>query len=121
MSVGIRLKEERARLGLSQSVLAQAGGVARSSQAYFEADTHLPGGAYLIAIDKLGIDVLYVLTGQRAGGATAAPPAPALTPEQRALLDNYAACGPDDRAAVRRFAAAAAQSLSAPREKKAKR
>ncbi|MBS0461768.1 MAG: transcriptional regulator [Proteobacteria bacterium] len=101
---------------MSQSVLAQAGGVARSSQAYFEADTHLPGGAYLIAIDKLGIDVLYVLTGQRAGGAAAAPPAP-LPRDEQDLLALYRGSSPAGKAAIRATGVAVAQPLSAPARK----
>ncbi|ASL00369.1 hypothetical protein XcvCFBP7113P_08205 [Xanthomonas citri pv. vignicola] len=33
---------------------------------YFEKDTNLPGGAYLIAAHHIGVDILYVLTGVNA-------------------------------------------------------
>jgi hypothetical protein len=46
----------------------------------------LPDAAYLAAITAAGADVFYILTGQRAAGYV---PAPALKPDEAALLDNY--------------------------------
>lgn len=40
-------------------------GVAKRTQILFEQDAHLPGGAYFIAADELGVDVTYVLVGRR--------------------------------------------------------
>ncbi|NIJ70606.1 helix-turn-helix domain-containing protein [Xanthomonas sp. 60] len=65
MSVGIRLKEERKRLGLTQEAMGLACGVAKRTQILFEQDAHLPGGAYFVAADELGMDVAYVLVGRR--------------------------------------------------------
>ena len=65
MSVGIRLKEERKRLGLTQEAMGLACGVAKRTQILFEQDAHLPGGAYFVAADELGVDVTYVLVGRR--------------------------------------------------------
>lgn len=65
MSVGIRLKEERKRLSLTQEAMGLACGVAKRTQILFEKDAHLPGGAYFIAADELGVDVTYVLVGRR--------------------------------------------------------
>lgn len=65
MSVGIRLKEERKRLGLTQEAMGLACGVAKRTQILFEQDAHLPGGAYSVAADELGVDVTYVLVGRR--------------------------------------------------------
>ena len=89
MSVGKRLKEERSRLGLGQVAFAQACNVSRSTQTYFEADTNVPGGAYLIAADALGVDVLYVLTGRRSRPVDM---------KEAALLDNYRALDDDGKA-----------------------
>lgn len=66
MHFGERLKEERKRLDLTQQALADACGVSKRQQLYYEAD-QWPGGAYLAAAAALGIDVNYVLTGKRAG------------------------------------------------------
>lgn len=40
-------------------------GVAKRTQILFEQDAHLPGGAYFVAADELGMDVVYVLVGRR--------------------------------------------------------
>lgn len=66
MSVGKRLKEERKRLGLTQEEIAVQLDVSRYAQLNFEKDINLPGGAYLLAALGRGVDVMYVLTGQRA-------------------------------------------------------
>jgi len=63
--VGNRLKEERKRLGLTQEAMAAACGVAKRTQILFEQDAHLPGGAYFVEADKLGLDVTYLLVGRR--------------------------------------------------------
>lgn len=65
MSVGNRLKEERKRLGLTQEAMAAACGVAKRTQILFEQDAHLPGGAYIVEADNLGLDVAYLLVGRR--------------------------------------------------------
>lgn len=65
MSVGNRLKEERKRLGLTQEAMAAACGVAKRTQILFEQDAHLPGGAYFVEADNLGVDVVYLLVGRR--------------------------------------------------------
>lgn len=65
MSVGKRLIEERERLQLSQSAFFNACGVSKKAQYNFENDEQLPGAAYLIAADALGVDILYVLTGRK--------------------------------------------------------
>lgn len=50
---------------MSQAAFREACDVGKTAQHYFETDQQVPGGAYLIAADKLGVDVLYVLTGRR--------------------------------------------------------
>ncbi|HHA2639008.1 TPA: helix-turn-helix domain-containing protein [Stenotrophomonas maltophilia] len=90
MSVGIRLKEERKRLGLTQEAMGLACGVAKRTQILFEQDAHLPGGAYFVAADELGVDVTYVLVGRR--DRLAEPDAD--------LLDAWRTASPSARAAV---------------------
>lgn len=77
-----RLKEERKRLGLKGGQLAQIGGVSAVSQSSYEKGKQLPGAAYLAAIAAAGVDVQYVLTGQRSAE-------PVLTPEEKNLLDAW--------------------------------
>jgi transcriptional regulator with XRE-family HTH domain len=71
MTVGARLAEERKRLGFSQGDFAQKAGVSISTQKRYEIDEREGGTGYLEGIRKLGVDVTYVLTGRRRGGAGA--------------------------------------------------
>ena len=65
MTIGERLKEERSRLGLSQTDLGAAGGVGKTTQINYEKGTGTPDAKYLAAVEALGVDVLYVVTGRR--------------------------------------------------------
>jgi len=62
---GTRLFEERLRLGLSQARLAAAFGGSRLSIVHYESGRSAPSAETLIALDSLGVDILYVLTGTR--------------------------------------------------------
>lgn len=88
-----RLKEERKRLGLKGGQLAQLGGVSAVSQSCYEKGKQLPGAAYLAAIAAVGVDVQYVLTGQRSAE-------PVLTPKERLLLAAWKAASPELQTAV---------------------
>jgi len=90
MSVGKRLKEERKRLGLTQEEIAVQLDVSRYAQLNFEKDINLPGGAYLLAAIGRGVDVMYVLTGQRAQ----------LDPPEAALMAAFRAASSDQRSAA---------------------
>ena len=65
--VGMRLHEERLRLQLTQVALAERLGISRTSATLYEAGKHLPRAEVLISLDRIGVDVLYILTGRRAG------------------------------------------------------
>jgi len=65
VTVGQRLKEERKRLGFTQSALAVIGQTTRKSQIDYENDTTQPKSGYLAAIARLGADVQYIITGQK--------------------------------------------------------
>ena len=61
---GQRLKEERKRIGLNQTDFAAAGGVLKGAQVNYEQDDRLPSAEYLRDLRKIGVDILYVLTGE---------------------------------------------------------
>ncbi|WP_017255861.1 transcriptional regulator [Pseudomonas tolaasii] len=65
MTIGARLREERLRLTLSQRALGEAGGVEANAQRHYEDTSRSPKANYLAAIAAAGVDVLYVLTGER--------------------------------------------------------
>lgn len=69
---GLRLKEERKRLKLSQADLAKVGGVGRIAQHQYESETTAPTTRYLSAISAAGIDLAYLVLGTRSetGGLT---------------------------------------------------
>ena len=66
--VGARLKEERKRIDRSQAELGGVGRVNRDSQAAYEAGKRAPDVAYLLSIQEVGIDLMYLLSGRRETG-----------------------------------------------------
>jgi transcriptional regulator with XRE-family HTH domain len=138
VSIGNRLREERERLGFSQSSFAEITGAHRKSQGNYELGERMPDAAYLAAIAAAGADVLYILTGQRAEQHTASsavaamnqsksvaayqatesatvyqPPESVtayLSREEAALLDNYRNSPPEGQAAIKTTSAAFAKS-----------
>jgi transcriptional regulator with XRE-family HTH domain len=65
IEIGVRLKEERERLNLSQAALAEIGGKKKLAQLKYEQGESSPTAAYLAAARRIGVDVLYVITGER--------------------------------------------------------
>jgi len=63
---GQRLREERQRLGLTQTELAQIGGVKRLAQSQYERETSSPTVRYLAAIAGAGIRLNVLLYGESA-------------------------------------------------------
>jgi transcriptional regulator with XRE-family HTH domain len=103
MSLGDRLREVRKEMGLSQTELAEIGGVMRNSQGFYERGTRPPDAGYLEKIAGAGADVVYILTGIRAPGL-------ALSPDEAALLDNFRACEEVDQSALRQLAMRSAEA-----------
>lgn len=89
MDIGARLREERERLGMTQETFGQTGGVLKRALIRYEKGERVPDAKFLAAIAVAGVDVLYVLTGQRTGATAGVTSAPPLSPRQAALLDNY--------------------------------
>ena len=98
MSFSARLKEERKRLKITQKKLAEAVGITEQAQVSYEKGRQPQFSGYLEALAREGLDVAYILTGER-GGAV-------LSPEERELLRLY-------RSASLRGKAAAIAALTA--------
>jgi len=64
--IGLRLKQERQKLGMTQGALANIGGVQANAQGKYERGVRSPNAVYLAQLASLGVDVLYVVTGRRA-------------------------------------------------------
>lgn len=112
VEVGIRLREERDRLGLKQDELAERLRVSRTSQSNYERGERAPDAEYLAACGRLGMDVAYVVTGVR-GNPYAVPQgepsATVLTLQEAALIDNYRHASEQGRRALEATGAALAK------------
>lgn len=87
MHTGERIKEERERLGLSQADFAALADSTRKTLFNWESGAATPNATVLAAWATHGLDVLYVVTGQRS------PSMPATDPAEQVLLDSYRRCG----------------------------
>jgi len=65
LTIGRRLKEERERLGLSQPAFADLAGASKGSQIAWEKGVASPNAVALASFAKAGVDLLYVVTGER--------------------------------------------------------
>lgn len=74
--IGNRLREERERIGLNQTVFA--GKIATSSRTVkaYEANETFPRATELLVMHSLGMDIMYIITGGRQGFGVAEPAAP---------------------------------------------
>lgn len=106
--VGARLKEERERLRFSQADFAALGGASKRAQIEWEKGGAMPNAEFLALAAKAGLDVLYVVTGQRVPQA-----ANALSPDEAALVDNYQHADEEGRAAARRVLSSLAKQKAA--------
>lgn len=65
MTIGKRLREEREAMGLSQPKFAELVATTKQTLFSWETDKTSPGAVELAVFAANGVDVLYVLTGQR--------------------------------------------------------
>lgn len=101
MDLGQRLKSERERLGMNQTEFAALAGASKHAQINWEKGVAAPNATALAAWASAGLDVLFVVTGQRAIPVEAAP---SLTSEETSLLADYHGSSSGDRAAIRQLA-----------------
>lgn len=105
LEIGSRLKKERVRLGLNQTEMGEIGGVAKNTQHNYEKGERNPDSAYLAAVAAAGVDVLYVLTGQRTPQAEQA-----LSVREQTVVYNFRVLSEADKAAMQRLSGALAKS-----------
>lgn len=98
---GERLKAERKRIGATQAVFGQLGGVTKLTQLNYEKGQRAPDAAYLAALAEQGVDVLYVVTGERTP-----PLAHAFTSGLSALIEVYFQMSEEQRQTLERIATA---------------
>ena len=92
---GPRLREERERLGMTQRVFGEIGGVEPNAQGKYESGERTPRVDYLAALSVRGVDTLYVLSGTRT-------PAPleGLSTDESGLLGAFRQLPFEDQAAI---------------------
>jgi transcriptional regulator with XRE-family HTH domain len=100
--IGTRLKNERERLGMTQDEFANAATAKRRTLQDWERGVSSPTAAQLSALAEIGVDVLYVVKGERKIGD--------ITPKEAALLDNFRNSPDAGKDAIQRTAQALAQS-----------
>lgn len=92
------MKTERERLGMTQPQFADAAGAKKRTLIDWEKGVSSPTAVQLAALIEIGVDALYVLTGERS--ANLEPQA--LLPEgDRILLDNFHAAPVQVQAGVK--------------------
>lgn len=91
-TIGDRLAEERARLKFSQADIRVRTGVSKTTQVKYEAGETYPDARYLVLIDQMGFDVLYILTGTRSYEG--------MSDEHQNLIEAYEVASPQLRLAA---------------------
>jgi transcriptional regulator with XRE-family HTH domain len=81
MTIHVRIKTERERLGLSQTAFGAVGDVGKTTVIAWERGTAFPNAAFLAAIADIGADVQYIVTGK--------PSDSSIAPDEQLLLDGY--------------------------------
>ncbi len=99
--IGERLKTERLRVSYSQVAFADACEINRGTLSNWEKGEQTPSAASLGVMAKLGVDVLFVVTGQRAGETEST-----LAPAERELLQAWRFGNEKGRTALAAMAAA---------------
>lgn len=103
--IGARLREERELRSITQVGLAEIASAGKRTVIDWEKGVTAPNAVQLAAMADAGFDVLYILTGQRAGGAEVSP----ANPREAALLDNYRHSPDEGKDAIERTAFALAK------------
>ncbi len=65
MTIGSRLKSERKRLNLSQPAIAAFIGISKQSQINYEKGERSPDANYLQTAAQLGMDINFIITGEK--------------------------------------------------------
>ncbi|WP_426124642.1 helix-turn-helix domain-containing protein [Pseudomonas sp. PSPC2-3] len=98
MTISVRLKEERLRLKLSQTDLGAAGGVGKTTQINYEKGAGSPDATYLAAVAEKGVDIFYVVTGQRLSLEDRT-----LSTDEMEMVEIVRSLNEDDKGAVKRL------------------
>ncbi|CDG96495.1 Transcriptional regulator, XRE family [Xenorhabdus bovienii str. puntauvense] len=104
MQVCDRLRIERDKLGLTQSEMAKACGVAFRTYCDYEAGKTEPKASFFSQISELGADVMFILTGHRVAQGE-------ISIEEQKLIENYRAMNEESRLNMQAVGSVFAQSI----------
>ncbi|SDS48713.1 Transcriptional regulator, contains XRE-family HTH domain [Halopseudomonas litoralis] len=111
VSIGSRLRELRKEQGQTQEALAEAVGVTKKTQGVYERGERSPDAMYLAAMDRLGFDILYLVTGVRQ-----LPPEASQADHEQALINSYRTLSEQQQDFVRETVAALAAAAERQRK-----
>ncbi|MNG64103.1 transcriptional repressor DicA [compost metagenome] len=104
--IAARLREERSKIGESQSSMAEKFGVSARTWGKYERGETMPDALTLSRLGgELGIDVAYVLTGQKTSNTV-----DSISMEEQKLIENYRAMDEAARLNIQAVGDAFAQS-----------
>jgi len=105
--IGLRLRQERERLGLSQKAFGEVGGVEANAQGKYENGDRAPKADYLSRVAERGVDVLYVLTGAHTPTLV-----DNLSSNEETVLGSYRTLKKEDQAAIHRLTTQLAEAYA---------
>ena len=94
---GVRLRQERKRLGLNQKDFGALGGVARLAQLQYEHGDRSPTAIYLEAIHRSKCDIYYIVTGNRSVDAYRTVDAQDIEQRAFAMVEEYVSALPEPK------------------------
>lgn len=103
LGIGSRLREERLRLGPNQTDFGASLDVGKNTQYAYEKGERAPDLLYLLKAKRLGVDIWYVMTGDRMPTLEAA-----LSDDERQLITDFRGMSDESKDAARRMAFAMA-------------
>jgi transcriptional regulator with XRE-family HTH domain len=95
---------------LSQDEFAAVGGLGRKSLSLYETDVRAPDTSYLLALRDIGVDAVYVLTGERMAPGVAGAEAQELSEDELEVLAGYRQLNDAGKAALSAFLASCINS-----------
>ncbi|MFK7699518.1 helix-turn-helix domain-containing protein [Pseudomonas caspiana] len=105
--IGNRLRAERKAKGLTQAQLAQLCGIKANAQGHYELGTRSPRADYLERLSDLGIDVLFILSGERVHTYGAQ-----LSESEHAVIESLRSLRRDDRRTLLNLIAAMTRAIA---------
>ena len=102
LEIAGRIAEERNRLGMSQNDFGRVTQTHRNTVRHYETGERKPDPLFLAALQNIGVDVLYVLTGARQVSARAVLSGLAADLSPEVIADKLLAIGDKRSAAYRR-------------------